>query len=73
MLFFFGSFIKGSHVCIVLVFPNISAFQAFYYMCVCVCVCVCVCEIRGVTGLLSTSCWPGMMWGVVEPGEFVEA
>jgi hypothetical protein len=28
---------------------------------------------RGATCLLATSCWLGAMWGVVEPGEFVEA
>jgi hypothetical protein len=35
-----GSFIRGSHVCIVPMFLNTPAFQAFYCVCVCVCVCV---------------------------------
>jgi hypothetical protein len=32
VLFFSGSFIKDSHVCIVLVFLNIPAFQAAYFI-----------------------------------------
>jgi hypothetical protein len=32
VLFFSGSFIGDSHVCIVPVFLNIPAFQAFYYI-----------------------------------------
>jgi hypothetical protein len=63
VLLFSGSFIRSSHVCIVPMFLNILAFQASYYIYV----------IRGVASLLATSCWPGTMWGVVEPVEFVEA
>jgi hypothetical protein len=62
-------------------FQCYSIFQhsRFFIICLCVCLYVCVgmwvggCVIRGIGRLLSTSCWAGMMWGVVEPGEFVEA
>jgi hypothetical protein len=56
---FSDSFNGGRHACIVPVFLNTPACQAFCYICVYVCVCVCV--TRGITGLLSAFCWPGMM------------
>jgi hypothetical protein len=56
---FLCPFIGDSHICFVSVFLNI--------------ICVCVWEREDVASLLSTSCWPGTMWGIVEPGEFVEA
>jgi hypothetical protein len=80
VLFFSGSFIKDSHVCIVLVFLNIPAFQAAYFIYIYnknkyythTHIHTYIHLIKGIAGLLSTS-WPGTMWGVVKPGEFVEA
>jgi hypothetical protein len=52
VLFFSGSFIEGSHVCIVLVLLNVPAY-----------VCVPVHVIRGISSLLFISYWPGTIRG----------
>jgi hypothetical protein len=44
LVFSSGSFIGGSHVCIVSVFLSIPTFQAFYFIDICMCVYLCVCD-----------------------------